>query len=125
MVRRKKAGQGGLLRLRRRGRSSRGKCYVLRILGPGFAMDRKGRDTLQERLEEAAVTVKATRTATRNKNKFNIPVEIRKMATGAAKCRNLVLRKELRKKARKARREFDGRVGALPRGKTIQSPVVQ
>ena len=38
------------------------------------------------RLEGAEV--KATTTATRNKNKFKIPDEIRKMATEAVKCEN-------------------------------------
>ena len=32
------------------------------------------------------------------------------MAMAAAKCRNPVLRKDFRKKARKARREFDAKV---------------
>ena len=36
-----------------------------------------------------------------------------------------MLRKDLRKKARKARREFDARVGALPKGKTVQRPIVK
>ena len=64
----------------------------------------------QERLEQVAVTVTETTTATRNK--FKTPVELRKMATAAATCRNPVLREELRKKASKARRDFDARVGA-------------
>ena len=36
-----------------------------------------------------------------------------------------MLRKELRKKARKARRDFAIRVDALPKSKTIQRPVVK
>ena len=52
-------------------------------------------DSLQERLE-AAAAVKATTTATRNKNKFQVPAVIRKMATEAAKCRNPIFGKELR-----------------------------
>ena len=47
----------------------------------------------------------------RNKNKFMMPVEIRKLASMAAQCRDLVKRRVL---AQKARREFDARVGALP-----------
>ena len=40
------------------------------------------------------------------------------MAAEAAKCRNPVRRKSLRKKARKAREEFDaGRAAVLPRGR--------
>ena len=42
--------------------------------------------------------VKATMTAIRDKNKFKIPTEIRRMAIVVAKCRNPVLRKDLRKK---------------------------
>ena len=56
---------------------------------------------LQARVEGAAVEIKATTLASRNKNKFI-----------------------LRKKAQKARREFDARVGALPRGKVVKEPVV-
>ena len=51
----------------------------------------------QERLEEA-VAVKATTMAARNKDKFQVQAEIRQMATEAASCRDLILRKELRKK---------------------------
>ena len=61
----------------------------------------------QAKLEEPAAAVKKAPTATR----------IRMMATEAAKRRNLTLRKVLRKKARKARKLCDARVGALPRGK--------
>ena len=42
--------------------------------------------------------VKATTTAMRNKNKFTCPAEIREMAAEAAKCRDPVRRKSLRKK---------------------------
>ena len=38
--------------------------------------------------------------------------------------RDLVKRRILRKKAQKARREFDARVGALLRGKVVKKPVV-
>ena len=64
-------------------------------------------EVLHERLEGTAA-VKATTTATRNKNTFKISDQIRKMA---ARCKNLALVKALRKKARKARRAFDARVG--------------
>ena len=40
-------------------------------------------------------------------------------------CRNPTLKKELSKKARKSRREFDARMGALPRGKIVWRPVVK
>ena len=66
-----------------------------------------GLAALQERLEEAAAAVIATTTALRNKNKFTVPDEIREMASEAAKCRDPVKRKLLRKRARKARREFE------------------
>ena len=64
-------------------------------------------------------------TATRNKKQFKVPGEISKMPTAAAKCRNPEWRKDFRKKDRKARREFDVRAGAHPKGKTIQRPVVK
>ena len=54
-------------------------------------------EALQERLEVAAA-VKATTTATRNKNKFMIPDEIREMAA-AAQYRDPLEWKVLRKKA--------------------------
>ena len=44
---------------------------------------------LQERLEDEA--------AARNKNKFTVPDEIREVAAVAAKCRDPVRRKSLRK----------------------------
>ena len=88
-----------------KGRSSRSKCCVWRILELGLATGweegegREGLISLQERLEEAEAeaAVKATTMATRNKNKFKIPAEIRKLATEAARGRNPILRKELRK----------------------------
>ena len=55
-------------------------------------------EALQERLEVAAAAVKATTTATRNKNKFMIPDEIREMAA-AAQYRDPLEWKVLRKKA--------------------------
>ena len=64
---------------------------------------------LQARLEEAAAEVDARTTATSNTNKFKVPDEIRTMA--AANSRNLFLRKDLRKNAQEAKREFDTRVG--------------
>ena len=45
-------------------------------------------------LEVAAAVVKATKTATRNKNMFKIPAESRELAK-AAKCRIPILRKEI------------------------------
>ena len=77
---------------------------------------------MQERLEAAAV--QATTTAGRKKKMFMILDELRQMAP-AAKCRNPVLRTVLRKRARRARRDFDARVVALPKGKTVQRPIVQ
>ena len=68
--------------------------------------------------------VKATTLASRNKNKFMVPDEIRELASVAAQCRDPVKRRVLRRKAQKARREFDARVGALPRGKVVKKPVV-
>ena len=42
--------------------------------------------------------VRATTTASRKKNKFKVLDEIREMTEPAATCRNLVWRKDLRKK---------------------------
>ena len=66
-----------------------------------------GWSPLQGRSEKAAAAVKATTTAVRNKNKFTVPDEIRETAAEAVKCRNPVRRKLLRKRAHKARREFE------------------
>ena len=83
-----------------------------------------GLEALQARLEGAVVEVKATTLASRNKNKFMVPEEIRELASVAAQCRDPVKRRVLRKKAQKSRREIDARVGALPRGKVVKKPVV-
>ena len=54
----------------------------------------------------------------RNRNKFCVPEEeIRQMASDAAKSRDPVRRRHLRKIARKARREFEAGRAVLPRGK--------
>ena len=79
---------------------------------------------MQARLEGAVVVVKATTMASRNKNKFMVPDDIREMAGLAAKCRDPAKRRVLRKKAQKARRELDARMGALPRGTVVKKPVV-
>ena len=69
-------------------------------------------EALQARLEEAAAEVKATTTATRNKNKLKVSDEIKTMQN----CRNPLL---------KSRTEFDDRVGAPPRGNIVRRPVVK
>ena len=79
---------------------------------------------MQTRLDGAVVEVKATSLESWNKNKFMVPEEIRELASVAAQCRDPVKRRVLRKKAQKARREFDARVVALPRGKVVKKPVV-
>ena len=56
-----------------------------------------GLAALQGRLEEAAAAVKAATTASRNRNKFSVPDDIRVMAAEAAKYRDPVRRKLLRK----------------------------
>ena len=83
-----------------------------------------GLEALQATLEGAVVEVKATTLASRNKNKFMVPKEIREFASPAAQCRDPVKRRVLRKKAQKARRGFDARVAALPRGKVVKKPVL-
>ena len=83
-----------------------------------------GLEALQARVEGAAVEVLAAALASRDKNKFMVPEEIRELASLAAQCRDPVKRRVLRKKAQKARNEFDARVGALPRGKVVKKLVV-
>ena len=53
-----------------------------------------------------------------------VPDEIRELASMAAQCGDPVKRRVSRKKAQKARREFDARVGALSRGNVVKNPVV-
>ena len=43
----------------------------------------------------------------------------------AAKCRDPVSTKVLRKRAKRARREFDARFGALSKGKTVRRPPIK
>ena len=88
------------------------------------AMQCEGLVCLQERLVDAAAAAKATTTASRNWNKFCVPVEIRDLASEAAKCRNLVRQKELRKIARKARRELEIGRAVLPREEVMHRAVV-
>ena len=57
-------------------------------------------------------------------DKFCVPDEIRKIAADAAKCRNPVTEKHLRKIARNARREIEARRAVLPREKVINRLVV-
>ena len=70
----------------------------------------------------AAAVVNTTTTAVR-KNKRMVPDE-REMAAEAAKCRDPVRRKSLRKRARKAQRAFVAGRAVLPRSKVVQRPVV-
>ena len=56
--------------------------------------------------------------------KFCVPEEIRQMSSDAARSRDPVRRRHLRKIARKARREFEVGRAVLPRGKVINRPVV-
>ena len=81
---------------------------------------------LHDRLVLAAAEIKATTTSSRNRNKFCVPEdeEVRQMASDAAKSRDPVRRRYLRKIARKAQREFEAEKTVLPRGKVIHRPVV-
>ena len=71
-----------------------------------------------------AAEIKVTTTSSRNRNLFCVLEEIRKMASDAAKSRDPVKRRHLRKIARKARREFEAGKAVLPRGKVMNRPVV-
>ena len=55
----------------------------------------------------AAAEILATITSSRNRNKFCVPEDIRQMASEAAKSRDPVRGRHLRKIAQKARREFE------------------
>ena len=55
----------------------------------------------EHRLGKAAAAINATTTASRNRNKFTVRDEIREMAAEAAKCREPVRRKSLRKRAQR------------------------
>ena len=75
----------------------------------------------QDRLVGAAAEVRATTTSSRNRNKFCVLEDIRKMASDAATCRNPVKKKHLRKIVREARREFEAGRAVLPRRKKKQT----
>ena len=78
-------------------------------------------------LEEAedAAAVKATTTATRDKNQCRIPVEIKGLAMAAAIYRNLVLRKDLRKKTGRPEENLMPGWVRFPREKIVQRPIVK
>ena len=89
-------------------------------LGSGWMMNTKeGLEALQVRLE-AAGEVMGTTTATRNKNKFKILDDIRKMATEAAKFRIPIWEKH---------EKLDGNLVSVrmqcPTGKIVQRLVVK
>ena len=67
---------------------------------PRDAEDDEGLVFLHDWLVGAAAEVKATTISSRNRNKFCVLEETREMASDAAKCRNTVRKKELRKIAR-------------------------
>ena len=78
-----------------------------------------------DRLGKGTAAIKAATTALRNKNKFTVLDEIKETAAEAAKCRDPVRRKLLRKSARKARREFEASRTDLPGSKMIQKATAQ
>ena len=90
----------------------------------GKAGEEDGLALLHDRLVAAVAEIKATTTSTRSGNKFCVPEEISQMASDAAKSRNPVRRRHLRKIAQKARREFEAGKAVLPRGNVINRPVV-
>ena len=98
-----------------------GSC-LQRVLGLGWAVDRKGGlEFLQERLEEAVAVVKATTTATGNKNKYRISMEIRRMATATVKLRNPVLQDPRKKRGRLEENLMPGWV-QFPRARPFRGP---
>ena len=76
-----------------------------RVLGWRREME-EGRCHYRKDWEEAVASVMTTTTATRNHEKFKVLDDLREPAA-AAKCRDPLSRKVLRKRARRARREFD------------------
>ena len=76
---------------------------------------------LHDKLVATAAEIKATKTSSRNRNTFCVLEEIRQMTFDAAKSRDPVRRRHLRKIAQKARREFEA---GLARGKVINRPVI-
>ena len=59
---------------------------------------------IHDRLASAVTEIRATTTSSRNRNKFCVPEEIRRVASDAAKTRDPVRRRHSRKIAQKARR---------------------
>ena len=88
------------------------------------AEDGEGLVLPHDKLVAAIAEIKATTTSSRNRNKFCVPEEIRQMASDAAKSRNPVRRRHMRKIAQKSRREFGAGKAVPPRGKVINRPVV-
>ena len=84
--------------------------------------DGEGLVRLHDRLVKAAAEIKATTTSSRNRK--IVPEEIRQVASNAAKCRDPVRRRHLRKVAHKVRREFEAGKAVLPTGKVINRRVV-
>ena len=77
-----------------RSRNSKNSDFVLMHRAVGSTTMRSvAEKALQARVEGAAVEVKATTLACRNKNKFIVPAEIRDMASVAAQCRDPVKKK--------------------------------
>ena len=67
----------------------------------------EGDGLARDRLVAAVAEVKATTTSSRNRSKFCVPEEIRRMASDAAKSQDPVRRRHLRKIPQKARRDFE------------------
>ena len=88
------------------------------------AEEGEGLVLLHDGLVSAVAEVEGTTTLSRNSDKFCVPDEIRKIAADAAKCRNPVTKKHMRKIARNARREIEARRAVLPREKVIDRLVV-
>ena len=89
------------------------------------AEDGEGLVHLHDRLVKAAVRDESYPRPRQGTGKFCVPEEVRQMASNAAKCKDPVRRRRLRKIAQRARREFEACKAVLPRGKVIiNRPVI-
>ena len=120
----KRVGPDGRPSQKQRRLSSKNLCSVLEVTTTKHPQAGDGLAFLHDRLVEAVVEVEATTTSSRNMNKFCVPEEIRQMVSDAAKCRDPVRRKHLRKIAHRARHEFEAGKAVLPKSKVMNRLVV-
>ena len=79
-----------------------------------------GLEALQTRLEGAAVDVKASSLASRNKNKFMVLEEIRELTSVAAQCRDPVKREGLEEEGTESVQRIRCQCGGFAMGQSRQ-----